>query len=83
MYGSIISNYYYGNFTTVTDESTLAQCDDIIVEFKNTCNSTGNIMSGCVDAAYDKYIVDRGLSSRIEPEDTTFDDPIVPGLDGE
>lgn len=38
-------------------------------------------MSGCADAAYDKYMVDRGLSSRIGPEDTTFDDPIVPGLD--
>ena len=40
-------------------------------------------MSGCADAAYDKYMVDRGLSSRIGPEDTTFDDPIVPGLDWE
>jgi hypothetical protein len=32
---AVSENYYYGNFTTVTDESILKQCDDINASYTN------------------------------------------------
>jgi hypothetical protein len=61
-------NSYYGKFTTVTDESILAQCDNLFVKFTNECNSIWGHMRECAAPAFDKYIMDRGLSSRIVPE---------------
>jgi hypothetical protein len=46
----------------------LAECDDIFVDLKNQCDLIGLVMEQCSDPAYDKYIVDRGLESRIEPQ---------------
>jgi hypothetical protein len=65
---AVSENYYYGNFTTVTDESVLAECDDLFVDLKNQCDVIGLVMEQCSDPAYDKYIEDRGLSGRIEPQ---------------
>ena len=54
-----------GNFTT------------IFVDLKNQCDVIGLVMEQCSDPAYDKYIVDRGLSSLIEPRqsDSTSSPP--------
>jgi hypothetical protein len=66
---AVSEDWHYRNFTTVTDESVLAQCDDLFVDMKNQCDTISLVMEQCSDPAYDKYLVDRGLSSRIEPEE--------------
>ena len=38
---AVSENYYYGNFTTITDENILAECDDIFVDLKNQCDLVG------------------------------------------
>lgn len=75
---AVLQNYYYGNITTITDENILAQCDDLFVDLKNQCDAIGFFMEQCSDPAYDKYLVDRGLSNRIEPKEQVQTAPLGP-----